>query len=142
MSLSNLKKAYEKMFNALESMPATVEEITGMSSEEFAEAKKYLYTLNDDANIKSDQIDPQYLPELTEYEKKIAKKWVQQVAYQKMGAKSTICHLILKNGFEEFGYSAPIDEENFVQQIGNVWALKDALNKVGSYDAFLQYNVE
>lgn len=142
MSLNNLKKVYKKMEDSLDSMPASIEEVTGLKREEFESARKYLYSLNDDANIKSDQIDPKYLPELTEYEKMIAKKWVQQVTYQKMGAKSTICHLILKNGWEEIGFSSPIKEENFVQQIGNIWALKDALNKVGSYDAFLQHNVE
>jgi hypothetical protein len=62
--------------------------------------------------------------------------------YQHMGAKTTVCLLILNSGFEVVGTSAPVDAANFDFSIGKEEAKKKAIDKVWEYlGSIVQHNM-
>ena len=60
--------------------------------------------------------------------------------YLKMWEKSTICMLTLDNWFEVIWTSAPIEKENFDEQIGKNIAYENAVNKLRELYWFLAHN--
>jgi hypothetical protein len=75
--------------------------------------------------------------EFTEFEQALYKEWTGGTAsYQSYNRKTTVCILKLRNGFEVVGTSGCEDPEKFDMVIGRVYALKDALRKLGEFAAF------
>lgn len=64
------------------------------------------------------------------------KAQIEKVEYQRMGTKTTICLLTLKNGFEVVGQSAPVDVKNFEQSLGEKFAYDDAIAKVWQFEGY------
>ncbi len=56
--------------------------------------------------------------------------------YQKMGAKTTVCVLTLKNGFEIVGTSACVDPKNFNEQMGKEISKDVAVNKIWELEGY------
>lgn len=62
--------------------------------------------------------------------------------YQQMGAKTTVCLLILNSGFEVVGTSAPVDANIFDFAVGKKLAREVAVQKVWEYlGAITQFNM-
>lgn len=57
--------------------------------------------------------------------------------WQPEGSTATIAFLTLTNGFNVIGYSAAASPENFVKEIGEALALKDAKRKIWQLEAYL-----
>jgi hypothetical protein len=53
-----------------------------------------------------------------------------------MGKKTTICLLILNNGFEIVGTSACVNPNDYNYCEGCFWSLKQALDKVDEFDGY------
>lgn len=53
--------------------------------------------------------------------------------YAQMGAKTTVCLLILHTGYEVVGTSSPVDPANFDLSIGKELAREDAVKQVWSH---------
>jgi len=51
--------------------------------------------------------------------------------------KTTICVLTLKNNFEVVGTSAPVDKNNFDEEIGKKYAKEKAINKIWELEAYV-----
>lgn len=73
---------------------------------------------------------------LTEYQENLEKNWVAVVDYKKMGAKTTVALVTLKNGFEIVGTSACVNPANFNKEMGQHYALVDALKKLDELQGF------
>ena len=56
--------------------------------------------------------------------------------YTKMGNKSVVCLLTLKNGFELFGYGSCVDPSNFDMEIGKKIAREDAVNQIWKLEGY------
>jgi len=63
-------------------------------------------------------------------------QWVSGFTYARMGEKTTVVLLKLKNGFEVVGTSACVDPTLFEAGTGFYWALVDALNKLNELAGF------
>lgn len=68
--------------------------------------------------------------ELNAYEKMQFETWVKRADFSRVGQKTTICLLTMDSGFEIVGTSACLDADAFNNEIGNEYALKDAMNKL------------
>lgn len=79
---------------------------------------------------------------LTEYQENLFKKWVALVEYKKMGTKTTIALLTLKNGFEIVGTSACVNPANFNKEIGQHYALVRGLEKLDELQGFNQQHAD
>lgn len=66
----------------------------------------------------------------------IKNKIVNEI-YIKIGEKTTVCLLVLKNGFEIPGYSACVDPKNFDCEIGKKLAYEDAISKLWGFEGYL-----
>lgn len=62
---------------------------------------------------------------------------IAQVRFKKMGEKTTVCQLILKNGFDVIGTSSLVDPANYNQQIGENLAYEKALGEVWMLEGYL-----
>jgi hypothetical protein len=62
---------------------------------------------------------------------------IQHQSFARLGLKTTICFIILSNGFEIVGTSACVDPANFNQEIGEKIARDDAINKLWSLEGYL-----
>lgn len=62
---------------------------------------------------------------------------VQNEEYLRMGLKTTICLLTLKNGFEVIGTSACVDPASYNYDTGKVWARKRAIEKIWELEGYL-----
>lgn len=62
---------------------------------------------------------------------------IQGEDYRRMGAKTTVCLLTLRNGFEVVGSSACVDPANFDFEVGKHLAKEDALRKVWTLEGYL-----
>lgn len=75
--------------------------------------------------------------EFTEQQTELLKKQVdKRPEYIKMGEKTTVCLLTVKNGFEIVGTSACVDPADFDEATGRFYALTDAIGKLAEYEAF------
>ena len=54
---------------------------------------------------------------------------IREVHCYRVGLKTTVCCVALKNGFEVIGTSACIDPASYVKEIGEKFALEDALRR-------------
>jgi len=66
------------------------------------------------------------------------KKEIVSEEYQFFGNRTTICHVKFKNGFEVLGKAITQDPSNFNAEIGEKWALKDAIDQAFPAFIFLQ----
>lgn len=64
-------------------------------------------------------------------------------SYSRMGVKTTICVLTMKNGFEVVGESACVDPANFDYELGKKYAYENAFNKLWQLEGYvLQSNLK
>lgn len=68
--------------------------------------------------------------ELDSYQLMMFQTWAKSVTFTRVGKKTTICLVTMDSGFEIVGTSACLDADAFNNEIGNEYALKDALNKL------------
>lgn len=73
---------------------------------------------------------------LTDYQKMMFNYHVKSTEFVKLGKKTTACLLTVKNGFEIVGTSACVDPADFNEEIGNHFALVDALNILDGFVGF------
>lgn len=76
--------------------------------------------------------------ELTKKELELKDKWVREEHYQKMGQKTTVCVLVLSNGFELVGTSAPVNPLFYERELGEKCALKHAITKLYELNGFAE----
>jgi hypothetical protein len=58
--------------------------------------------------------------------------------YVRIGVKTTVCCLTLRNGFEITGTSACVDPDDYDLEAGKGWAKKAALSKLDEYVGVLR----
>jgi len=56
--------------------------------------------------------------------------------YEKMGKKTVVCLLNLRNGFELVGVSGCVDPANFDMEIGKKYSREDAVNKIWQLEGY------
>lgn len=56
--------------------------------------------------------------------------------FVRLGCKTTVCFITLKNGFEIVGTSACVNPEDFDKEIGEKWAEKDAMDQLEKYEGY------
>jgi hypothetical protein len=76
---------------------------------------------------------------LGEYYLDILRRYVANYSFLRVGVKTTICVMTMKNGFEMIGTSACVNPSEFDQEIGDRCALKDALVKVEPMIGFARH---
>jgi len=76
------------------------------------------------------------LTEFTDYELKLYDEWVAGESHDCYNRKTTTVIIKLYNGFEIVGIAGCEHPENFSESIGRIYALKDALRKLGKFIAF------
>lgn len=71
------------------------------------------------------------------------KNIIKEVIYTRIGHKTTICLMILKNNFEVVGTSACVDKNNFNKEIGEKLAYENAFEKIWELEGYrLQFQIE
>lgn len=73
---------------------------------------------------------------LSSYQQMNFDYYVKSVEYKHLGKKTTVALITVNNGFEIAGTSACVDPADFVEEVGNHYALVDAL---GQLDGFLGF---
>ncbi|RAL57309.1 hypothetical protein BSK20_03475 [SR1 bacterium human oral taxon HOT-345] len=61
---------------------------------------------------------------------------IQKVEYSKLGEKTAVCLITLKNGFEIVGTSACMKKENYDQEVGNKFAYEKAIDKIRELEGY------
>lgn len=61
---------------------------------------------------------------------------IRDFEYVKMGKKTTVCLLTLRNGHEVVGVSACVDPKNFDEDKGKSLAYDDAFNKLWALEGY------
>ena len=56
--------------------------------------------------------------------------------YVKMGQKTVVCLLTLRNGFELIGTGSCVDPANFSMEIGKKYAREEAANKIWQLEGY------
>lgn len=64
---------------------------------------------------------------------------IKSCCFAKLGHKTTVCVIIMANGFEVVGSSACVDPEQYDQHTGQQYAYEDAFDKAW---AFLAYGLQ
>lgn len=80
--------------------------------------------------------------QMSEYEKDLFHKYVKQHEYECYRNKTTVVVMVLKSGFEIVGTAGCADPNNFDENLGHMYALKDALRKLGEMDTFHKAQVK
>jgi molybdopterin/thiamine biosynthesis adenylyltransferase len=75
---------------------------------------------------------------LSKYQTNLMEKWVKQINFYRVGAKTTVAVLTLSNGFEVVGTSACVNPENFDKELGDKYSLIDALDKLDEFNGFYE----
>lgn len=75
--------------------------------------------------------------EYTKHEQDLLNEWVMSQESARIGRKTTVVCLTMKNGYEVIGLSACVNPEQYDEQIGIYWATKDALNKLDPIIGYL-----
>lgn len=78
----------------------------------------------------------------TKYEMELYKEWVMTVEYKRVGRKTTIALVTTEEGFEIVGTSACVNPNDYDQEIGEHYALKDALKKLDELTGFYRQMTE
>lgn len=81
------------------------------------------------------------MEKLTDYQENLLKEWAKLIEFKKIGVKTTVCLLTLGNGFEIVGTSACVDPAAFNSDIGNHFALVDAIHKLDELAGFYRQQV-
>lgn len=68
--------------------------------------------------------------EYTNHEQTLLKDWVLSQESVRIGRKTTVVCLTMRNGYEVIGMSACVNPEQYDEQVGIYWATKDALTKL------------
>lgn len=68
------------------------------------------------------------------------KNLIADVEYIKIGKKTTVCCLTMKSGFEVIGISACVDVNNYIKEIGEDLAYKNAFEKIWELEGYLLQN--
>lgn len=76
-------------------------------------------------NLNTDEV----FKELKPYQKKMYNHLVYRCGFQRIGAKTTICLLVLNNSMEIIGQSQCVDPDNYDHFIGAKYALENAIDK-------------
>ena len=64
---------------------------------------------------------------------------IKSVTYTVLpSGKTTICELLLRNGYAVIGVSAVIDVRNYIKEKGEELAYKDALRKVWELEGYVK----
>lgn len=63
--------------------------------------------------------------------------FIKEIQYIKLGEKTTVCRLVLVNGFEITSTSACVHPENYRQEIGEEVSLRRAKDQVWGFLGFL-----
>jgi hypothetical protein len=79
---------------------------------------------------------------LSEYQKELYSENVVFERYTKLGRKTTICLIETHNGFEIIGTSACVNPDFYSKEIGEFFALVDALDKLDGFVGFLRQERE
>lgn len=79
---------------------------------------------------------PQALAILSNYERDLYAEFVHHHEYRCFNRKTTVGILKLKSGFEVVGNAGCEDPEKFEEQVGHLYAVKDALRKLSEFAAF------
>jgi len=79
--------------------------------------------------------------EMSEFERLLYSEWTMDelkkpLEFKHYNRKTTTCILKLANGFEIVGTSGCEDPTKFSEELGKLYALKDALRKLGEFAAF------
>jgi hypothetical protein len=89
------------------------------------------------------RVTPAYpMPVLSGYHRGLYDVHVKHAVYEKFCTKTTICCLHLYNGFEVVGSSASRKPEDFREDLGQHYALVDALTKLGEMVAYAEHEAE
>lgn len=70
-------------------------------------------------------------------EEQIKSKIKSEVFLVMPDCRTTICQLVLENGYTVHGYSTCVDGENFIAAFGRLYAYKDALAKIWPLEDYL-----
>lgn len=73
---------------------------------------------------------------LSGYQQSLYDNNVEHVWYAKMGNKTTVAVVRIRNGFEVTGTSACVNPDDFDMEIGQHFALVDALSKLDGFLGF------
>lgn len=74
--------------------------------------------------------------EFSTFEEQLYADWVSATNHHCFNDKTTTIILKLHNGFEIVGSAGCEHPENFSEEVGYIYALKDALRKLGEFTAF------
>lgn len=61
---------------------------------------------------------------------------IAKIEYSKLGQKTAVCLMTLKNGFEIVATSACIKAEDYDQEVGNQIALKKAMDNLWELEGY------
>ena len=61
---------------------------------------------------------------------------IEKVEYTRVGVKTTVCCVTLSNGFEVIGTSACVDPDNFNKELGEKYALEQAISKIEELEGY------
>ena len=61
---------------------------------------------------------------------------IKSVKYTRIGVKTTICCITLKNGFELIGTSGCVDPANYVEETGQRIAYEEAFDKIWMLEGY------
>ena len=65
---------------------------------------------------------------------------IATIQYSKLGQKTSVCLVTLKNGYEIVGVSSCVDPANYSQEIGNEYALKKAKDQIWMLEGYVLQN--
>ncbi|MDS7057004.1 Gp49 family protein [Klebsiella pneumoniae] len=74
--------------------------------------------------------------ELNDFQKDLMETSVKHVEYLKLGQKTTVAFITVKNGFEIVGTSGCVNPKDFNFEIGKHFALVDALTQLGKFQGY------
>ena len=77
--------------------------------------------------------------EFSLYEQALLSKWVSGQEAARVGRKTTVVCLQMKNGYEVIGTSACVNPEEYEYDLGVFYATKDALTKVEDIAGYIEH---
>jgi hypothetical protein len=65
---------------------------------------------------------------------------IKESHFIRLGRKTTVCFMVLVNGYEIVGSDACVDPKDFDQKIGETWAFKNALDQLEKLEGYMRQN--